>query len=184
MVFNANSNKALNTSFHFELFKERIPPCESLKFLGITFDLGLSFNEHIKDVKKKCINRLNIIKLMSNKRYKLNTSTLKTIYLSLIRSIMDYSSLIIPQIAKYLGRTIQSTQNTAMKIIHKLKFDTHTDEVVQISGLPLIKERANELNINYIKNSIKYKNELVMELIKDYKDGSKSFKNKTFFMLV
>ena len=97
MVFNSSGSKILNNSFHFELFKERIPPCESLKFLGITFDLSLSFNQHIKEIKKKCINRLNIIKMMSSKRYELNKSTLTTIYLSLIRSIMDYSSLIIPQ---------------------------------------------------------------------------------------
>ena len=90
MVFNSSGSKILNNSFHFELFKERIPPSESLKFLGITFDLGLSFNQHIKEIKKKYINRLNIIKLMSNKRHKLNKSTLTTIYLSLIRSIMDY----------------------------------------------------------------------------------------------
>jgi hypothetical protein len=120
---------------------------------------------------------------MSNKRYKLNKSTLTTIYLSLIRSIMDYSSLIIPQIAKYLGRTIQSTQNTAIKIIYKLKFDTHTDEIVKISGLPLIRDRASELNINFVNDLIKYKNELINELIQEYKSGSKDFRNKTFLCL-
>jgi hypothetical protein len=52
MVFNSSGSKILNNSFHFELFKERIPPCESLKFLGITFDLSLSFNQHIKEIKK------------------------------------------------------------------------------------------------------------------------------------
>jgi hypothetical protein len=51
MVFNSSSSKILNKSFHFELFKI-IPPCESLKFLGITFDLGLSFNQHIKETYK------------------------------------------------------------------------------------------------------------------------------------
>ena len=85
--------------------------------------------------KNKCINKFNIIKLLSNKKkYKLSYSTLKTIYLAPIRLTMDYSSLIIPQISKNLGKTIQSTQNTAMKIIYKLKFDTHTAEVTKVSG--------------------------------------------------
>jgi hypothetical protein len=92
-------------------------------------------------------------------------------------------STLFTTIAKYLGKTIQSTHNTAMKIIHKLKFDTHTDKVVKISGLLLIKERANELNAKYIKNSIKYINELIIELIREYKDSSKNFKNKTFLYL-
>ena len=105
MVFNINSNKKINIDYQFKLFNERIPSCETLKFLGITFYLGLNFTEHIRDVKIKCINRLNIIKLLSNRHFKLNKSTLTTVYLALIRSIMDYSSIIISLISKSLGKT-------------------------------------------------------------------------------
>jgi hypothetical protein len=115
MTFNNNSNKSLNEKFNHKLYNERIPACNSLKFLWITFDLGLTFNNHTKDIKKRCINRLNIIKILSNKRWKLTTTTLKSIYLSLIRSVIDYSSLIMPFLSKSLAKTIQATQNTALK---------------------------------------------------------------------
>ena len=51
--FNVNSNKKLNHKQKFKLFGDITPACDSLKFLGITFDLGLNFNEHIKNILKK-----------------------------------------------------------------------------------------------------------------------------------
>ena len=179
MIFNNNSNKNINKNHSFKLYNETIPACETLKFLGITFDLGLTFKEHVIDIKKKCINRLNIIKILSNRKWKLDTETLKTIYLSLIRSILDYSSLIMPYLSKTLTKTIQSTQNTAFKIIYKLRFDTATEEVVTKSGIQKIKDRAQDLNENFIKNAIENQNELILNLIEEYKIGGKNFKNKT-----
>ncbi len=72
MIFNVNSNKKINKSLPQKLFGETIPSCESLKFLGLTFDLVLNSNEHVKQTKKKCISRLNILKVISNRKYKLN----------------------------------------------------------------------------------------------------------------
>ena len=109
MTFNNNTNKNSNEQFKHKLYNEKIPVCNLLKFLGITFDLGLTFNNHTKDIKKRCINRLNIIKILSNKRWKLNATTLKSIYLSLICTVIDYSSLIMPFLSKSLTKTIQTT---------------------------------------------------------------------------
>jgi len=180
MTFNNNSNKSLNEKFNHKLYNERIPACNSLKFLGITFDLGLKFNNHTKDIKKRCINRLNIIKILSNKRWKLTTTTLKSIYLSLIRSEIDYSSLIMPFLSKSLAKTIQATQNTALRSIYKLNYRTSTEEVTRISNIVTIKTRADTLNKNYIQNCIINRNPLILDLINEYKSGGKNFKNKTF----
>jgi hypothetical protein len=180
MVFNNNSDKSIGKNLKFKLYDEFIPNCEHLKFLGITFDIGLVFNYHIKEIKKKCINRLNVIKILSNKSKKLTTKTLTTIYLSLIRSIIDYSSILLPSLSNSLTKTIQVIQNTAMKCIFKLNYLTSTEEVTRISGLPSISERTKLLNERYLTNCIKFGNPLIIDLIKQYKDGSKNFANKTF----
>ena len=183
IVFNAGSRKSLNKNFNFKLNSEFIPTCETIKFLGLTFDIGLNFNEHVKDIKKKCNNRLNVIKILSNTKWRLNKTTLTTIYLALIRSVIDYSSLIMPHLAKTLTKTIQSVQNTAFKCIYKLDYKTSTEEVVKISGVSLISTRANELNIKYIKNCAKFDNLLIKDLINEYLAGSKIFKTKTFLCI-
>jgi hypothetical protein len=109
MVFNKNSAKTMGRNLKFKLYDDFIPSCEFIKFLGITFDIGL-FNHHIADIKKKCINRLNIIKILSNKLKRLSTKTLTTIYLSLIRSIIDYSSVLISWISNMLFKTTEAIQ--------------------------------------------------------------------------
>ena len=75
IVFNKSSDKSMNNKFKFKLNNDYIPSCNSIKFLGLTFDLGLTFTNHVKDIKKKCINRLNVIKILSNKKWKLSKKT-------------------------------------------------------------------------------------------------------------
>ena len=67
-----------------------------------------------------------------------------------------------------------------MKCIYKLDFLTSTIEVTRISGVEKMLERSNSLNERYLQNCIKFRNPLIVELINQYKDGSKNFTNKTF----
>jgi len=180
MVFSKNSDKTINQKLKFKINNEYIPPSESIKFLGLTFDMGLTFNNHIKETKKKCINRLNIIKILSNAQWRLSKKTLTTIYLTLVRSIIDYSSIIMLYLSNKLTKTLQTVQNTAFKCKYKLDFKTHTEEVVKISGVDLIKNRANELNTKFLNNCKKFKNPLIEDLTNEYLQGSKNFKKKTF----
>ena len=119
--------------------------------------------------------------MISNRIYKLNKNTLTTTYLVLIRSILDYSSIIIPCISKTFNKTIQSTQNTAFRIIYKLNFDTHTDDIVKISGIERVAERANSLNKKILRKVCG--KSIIIDLINEYLEGSKNFKNKSFLCL-
>ena len=121
-----------------------------------------------------------MIKILSNKSKKLTTKTLTTIYLSLIRSIIDYSPILIPSLSNSLTKTIQVIQNSAIKCNFKLNYLSSTEEVTKNSGLPTILERTKLLNERYLTNCIKFENPLIIELINQYKDGSKNFANQTF----
>ena len=68
-----------------KLFQDFIPKVNSIKFLGITLDYQMNFNECINEIISKCNGRINIIKILSNKSWCLNNDTLKCIYFSLIR---------------------------------------------------------------------------------------------------
>ena len=96
-----------------------------------------------------------MIKILANKNKKLTTKTLTTIYLALVRSIIDYSSILMPSLSNTL-KTTQDIQNTAMKCIFKLNYLTSTEEVGRVSGLPTILERTKSLNERYFTNCIKF----------------------------
>ena len=93
-----SKNKKANFELKLKLFDELIPKSKSIKFLGVTLDSTMSFNKCVEDVTNKCQNRINIIKILSHKSWKLSSNTLKKIYFSLVRSIIDYHSIINPQL--------------------------------------------------------------------------------------
>ena len=64
------------------------------KFLGVIFDSKLSFIPHIKSLKAKCSKALDILKVISSTDWGGDQETLLYLYRSLIRSKLDYGSII------------------------------------------------------------------------------------------
>ena len=76
----------------------------------------MNFNECINEIISKCNRRLNILKILSNKSWCLNNNTLKCIYFSLIRSIIEYNSIIYPLISESNKKRLRAIQIKALRI--------------------------------------------------------------------
>ena len=88
-IFSGSSNTKKN--FTFNLNKQNIKHEKNPKLLGIIFDEKLCFDNHVEKIRDKCLKRLNIIKIISHKSWKLSERTKTNIYRALIGSIIDYS---------------------------------------------------------------------------------------------
>ena len=132
-------------------------------------DRSLCFKTNSEEIKKKCLSRLNIIKILSHKSWKLTTETLTNLYKSLVGSILDYSFFTITEISISNLNFLQSIQNQAIKLIHKLKPDTSTLTLREISKIPPINDRFNNLFERYIKKALAY-NVFIVELINEYNE--------------
>ena len=73
---------------------EKIKVVKETRFLGVIFDQKLSFIPHLKALKTKCLKALDIIKLVSNHEWGADKSVLLNLYRSLIRSKLDYGSIV------------------------------------------------------------------------------------------
>ena len=71
-----------------------IPVVEEAKFLGLLFDKKLRFIPHIKALKAKCLKALDILKVLSNTNWGGDRSVLLNLYRSLVRSKLDYGSIV------------------------------------------------------------------------------------------
>ena len=154
-IFNNSNNKT--KEYNFKLFGSNIPKNENPKFLGIIFDSKLSFNEYFKYIRKRCFDRLKIIKILSSKKWKLSKKVLINIYKSLIGSIIDYSALLVNLISNSLKDFISVTQNSAIRTIFNLDYYTNTNTLVlkaKEHNLQNIFLRAKELNTKYFTNAI------------------------------
>ena len=77
------------------LYGSLIPVVEDFKFLGIIFDHKLSFIPQIKYLKAKCLKALNLLKVLSHTNWGADRTVLLQLYRSLIRSKLDYGSIIL-----------------------------------------------------------------------------------------
>jgi hypothetical protein len=153
-----------------KLFQDFIPKVNSIKFLGITLDYQMNFNECINEVISKFNGRINIIKILSNKSWCLNNDTLKCIYFSLIRSIIEYNSIIYPLISESNKKRIRAIQYNALRISFRKPIKTKNEEILQLSHATKLDDRLEHLNKRYFINCLKYNNELIKDIILKFKN--------------
>ncbi|GBM52016.1 hypothetical protein AVEN_226011-1, partial [Araneus ventricosus] len=79
-----------------ELFLNGVPIrfLDNYKFLGIVFDKRLTFLPHIASIRKRCLRSLNILRTLSNTSWGADRSCLLHVYRSIIRSMIDYGSVV------------------------------------------------------------------------------------------
>ena len=145
-----NNTKQVNNQLQLKLNNQFIPLSQDPTFLGIRFDKNLNLENQINYLSESCSKRLNIIKILSNKAFKLTKDTLVNIYTTLIRSMMDYSSIILARLSDERYKKLQVKQNTAIRCIFKQKFDTPTTTLHELSNLVKIKDRFHDLNERYL----------------------------------
>ena len=71
-----------------------IPVVEESKFLGVIFDNKLTFIPHIDYLKTKCQKALNLLRVVANMEWGGDREVLLRLYRSLIRSKLDYGSIV------------------------------------------------------------------------------------------
>jgi hypothetical protein len=74
-----NNSKQTPTKLKLQLYKTDIEKVECATFLGLEIDDKLKFEQHFNTIKKKCLDRLNIIKITAHKSWQLTTKTLITL---------------------------------------------------------------------------------------------------------
>jgi ribonuclease HI len=95
---------------------DEIPVVEQTKFLGLIFDKKLSFIPHIKYVRDKCTKALNLLKVVSNTSWGADRTVLLRLYRSLVRSKLDYGSIVYGSARKSYLKKLDPIQNGGLRI--------------------------------------------------------------------
>ena len=153
------------------------------KFLGIRFDKNLTFKNQVSYLNDSCIKRLNILKILSNKKWGLTTKTLTQVYNSLIRSLLEYSRIIYPRLSYTNLDLIEKIQYKCLKIIHKKTKYESNSIIKELPDYLSVKDRFDNLNVKYLQKCLDNKNELIIRLYDDYLSYSngRDLKNETLF---
>ena len=164
ILFNRGKSEKINIA----LLNENIPVTNEIKFLGLIIDRTMHFTNCIKDIKIKCNNRLNILKILSHKSWNLTSKTLCCIYQILIRSIIDYASVIFNMLNETNKKKLRSIQYHALRHAMRKPLKASHSELLEISKICSIDKRCYELNEKYLVNAFKFRNELIIDLANNY----------------
>ncbi|RNA16205.1 RNA-directed DNA polymerase from mobile element jockey-like [Brachionus plicatilis] len=132
----------------------------------------------VADLKERCYSRLNLIKYLSNRKWGLKPETLGNLYKSLIGSILDYSFPCLNSFSETNIKKIQVIQNSAVRSILKLKYDTPSNimhqEAFNKLNLLTVSNRLFELSERYVRAGLSHSVPLVVKLVEEYRGGFES----------
>ncbi len=173
LVFSHNKVSESNNII-LKLFGSNINIDESQTFLGIRFDRNLTFKNHINYLKESCIKRLNKLKIVSNKSWGLSINTLKQLYISLVRSMLEYSSIFYTSLCKSNFDVLEKIQTHCLKTIYrKSKYESNS-YIYFLSNFEKLNVRFDTLNTNYLRKCFQHKNDIIIDLFDDYIQYSSS----------
>ena len=142
------------------------------------YDSNLSGKSHIGKIKKTCISRLNIIRILAHKSWGLKYDTLVQIYKSLIRSIIEYSGLNYDSLGTNQKRELETIQNNDLRAIFKKNREFGNKNLRKLAKVDSIKVRMSKLNGQYLEKCVKQDNPLIIDLIIQYKNTIVSDREK------
>ena len=89
---------------------------EETKFLGVIFDRKLSFIPHIRYIKAKCLRDLNLLKILSHTSWRADRFTLLRLYRSLVRSKLDYGSIVYGSARKSYLQILDTVHHQGLRL--------------------------------------------------------------------
>ena len=121
----------------------------TFKYLGITIDANLQWNDQINNICRKMCNSLGIMRRI---KPFVPQSSLVTIYNTMFLPHLDYGIILWSNCGNTNLSRIQKLQNTAMRIILSAPFRTHINDMLKTLGFMDVRNR-----ISYVTGCMMYK---------------------------
>ena len=114
------------------------------KYLGVIFDPALTFQHQVGHIRARSEARLRILRFLTGygpARAGASPRVLRTFYVMAIRSIIDYSTPCLPGLSATAIKSLEVTQNAALRSILGAPRWTSIVTMREECGLPTIKSR-------------------------------------------
>ena len=148
--FSTDSNQA-KWRPNIKLFGEQMkygddPEEKCPKFLGVTLDRSLCFQDHVKSVTEKVENRRKMLYCLASRSWGWKKHNLRRIYIAMHRSIMDYAA---PAWQPWLSETafnkLEVAQNNCLKIITAVYRNSNIECRRIEADIPSYRTHSNQL---------------------------------------
>jgi len=126
-----------------------IPIQNSARFLGLLFDRRLNWKDHIGQLKNKCQKALNLLKCISGNKWGADRKSLLMVYKALIRSKVDYGSIVYGSASASTLKGLDVVQNACVRSCLGALKCTRIERLEVESGVPPLRLRRGQLALTY-----------------------------------
>ena len=120
------------------------------KFLGLIRDTKLTFEPHIKYLKARCQNSMNLLKVLSRTEWGADRTTLLKLYRSLVRSKLDYNCIVYGSAAKTSLVKLDPVHNQGLRLSLGAFCSSPVESLYIEAHEPPLEIRRDKLAIQYI----------------------------------
>ena len=131
------------------LYGSPIPVVEESKFLGVIFDRKLSFIPHIRYIKTKCLRASNLLKVLSHTSWGADRFTLLHLYRSLVRSKLDYGSIVYGSTRKSYLQILDTVHHQGLRLALGAFRTSHVTSLYVEADEPSLTLRREKLSLQY-----------------------------------
>ena len=142
--------RQLHLDPHLTIYGSPIPVVSEAKFLGLLFDNKLSFIPHIKALKAKCLKALDILKVLSSSDWGGNRTVLLNLYRSLIRSKLDYGSIVYGSARKSYLKSLDTIHHQGLRLALGAFRTSPVESLYAESNEPSLYIRREKLSLQYV----------------------------------
>ena len=129
---------------------QKITSGDELKLLGFYFGRRPRADIHIREIRRKFGARSWILRIL--KHASIPEKSLVQVYCSLVRPILEYPACVFhTSLTEEMSESLERLQRIALKSIFGLK--TSYEDCLQEAGIPRLKDRRQELLIDFAKKA-------------------------------
>ena len=123
---------------------------KNAKFLGLVFDQKLTFKDHIQKLKEKCFKALNLLKVVAHQSWGADRETTMKLYRALVRSKLDYGSIVYGAAHQSYVNKLEPIQNSALRLALGAFKSTYVPSLNAEANEPPLYIRRIKLGLQYL----------------------------------
>lgn len=150
-----------------------IPSKTTVKYLGVTFQKNLKFNDHVSNVIRKAKEVTSKLWTMMGPNSKLHKDNKLLMYKLYIRSVLTYNIQVWDDVSRSSMQRIQVLQNKSIRAAlnlrpHPITFkQVHTSTIHLMTKIPLVSEFACKIKDKFVNNCNIHQNVLIRSLFRN-----------------
>jgi ribonuclease HI len=138
---------------------------EVVRYLGMWLDRSLRWKKHINEIAEKTRKFLNILNILRGPTWGIHPKHLRTLYISLIRSRLDYGCFLYDNSAKTHLYKLEKIQNQAMRMMGGFIKSSPIHVMQSELGLPPLCIRRKYMAFKYCLKIRSWSNNITVELL-------------------